>query len=100
MKQAFANFMLQRTVPLIWRVALWLLGAASALAVCYAKPRLGEIAQATMFVTGMLILAAWYHYTRVSVLTRVLNDNSLALTALAVLGSVLAAIPLTLMTPS
>lgn len=77
-----------------------MLGAAFAGVFIYAMPHLVGIAQAAMFVIGLLLFAAWYHYTKVAVMAGILERNSLGLTTLAVMSSVLVAIPFCQLTSS
>lgn len=97
MSRMLSNFLFQKPVPVLWQVALWLIGSFVALKICYARP--GEIVQVAMFIAGLLFLAIWYRYTQIAAWTQILNSKSVALKFIAVAGSVLLVSASVLMTP-
>lgn len=97
MSRMLTIFLFQKPVPFFWQLFLWLAGGLATLGICYAKP--GGVAQAVMLLSGLVLLAIWFRYTRLAVWTRALNDSSLFLKIVAILGSVLLVCALVLMTP-
>ncbi|WP_338924791.1 hypothetical protein V0M98_34795 (plasmid) [Pseudomonas silesiensis] len=87
-----------KPVPLFWQVLLWLVGGLGTLGICYVKP--SGAAQAVMLLSGLVLLAIWFRYTRLAVWTSALNDRSLFLKVVAVIGGVLLVSALVLMAPS
>jgi len=89
MGRTLTTLLFHKPLPLSAEVLLWLVGVLAALGIGYSKP--GIFVQAVMLLGGFLLLTIWYRYARLAIWTNALNNRSLFLRLVAVIGSVLLA---------
>jgi multisubunit Na+/H+ antiporter MnhB subunit len=89
MGRTLSSLLFHKPLPFKGEVLLWLLGVLFALWIGHSKP--GTAVQAVMLMSGILLLAIWYRYTKLAIWTSAINNRSFFLKLIAVIGSVLLA---------
>lgn len=81
------HFIFHRALPIHYQALCWIAGIIAAILIGLEHP--SDIYRAVMASCGIILLTIWLRYFRLAIWTAAINPNSIALTLISVMGSVL-----------